>query len=378
MQWITAIAAFAVTMFTLSVIVSVMVETVHRFLRSRRNGLRQLIEKLYVHSIEPRLEPAGGGTMTPDQFALLMMENPTAGTAEAGTPVVVGEMSRLNAIDSMPVEVFMQRLGDLKMQLREPSAALNQVAAVPPLEDVVADIAAKFVTFGQEQSVAFERRSRTLAVICALALALVAYVHPLDLARVYLKNPELAEKVADSGEDIEARLTKLDETIARLKTDVPAGQPTLEGVANEISAAVEDIKTEIDTLKAVGVPLGWPGGALVCGDNILVENCLYPAGFVEIPIPSGVNLLWLIFGGLLVGLGAPFWQQIITSLAATNTITQKVASIVGGTEAARTGPLAAMAAARPAEPAQSTALRTFMVADSAGAIQKREPRPTQP
>jgi len=364
MQWITAIAAFAVTMFTLSVIVSVMVETVHRILRTRHTGLKRMIEKLYAHSIAPRLRPADDGTMMPDQFAVLMMENRATGVAEMSETVTAKQTSRLDTIDSIPVEVFTQRLADLKMELKDTSLKM---------EDVVADIAAKFVTFGQERSVAFERRSRTLAVICAIVLALVAYVHPLNLARVYLKNPELAEKVASKGEDIEAQLAKLDATIAALRADVPTDQQTLQNMAKDISGAMDDVKTRIDTLKAEGVPLGWPGGAIVCGDNVLAENCLVPLGNVQIQIPSGVNLVWLIFGGLLVGLGAPFWQQIITSLAATNAITPKLASIVGGAEAPRGAQVAAVAAAQPAETLPSTAVRTYMVASSAGGMQKRMP-----
>jgi len=366
MQWITAIAAFAVTMFTLSVIVSVMVETVHRVRRSREKGLKQLIEKLYVHSIAPRLQPAGGGTMTPAQFAAIMMENRATGEASSSDTVRVGESSRLAAIDSMPVEVFTQKLADLKMELKDPNLAM---------EDVVADIAAKFVTFGQELSVAFERYSRRVSVACAIVLALVAYVHPLNLARVYLRNPEVAERVANHGENIEARLVELDEAVARLKADT--GQPGPEGLADDISVALDDIRNRIDALKAEGVPLGWPAGAAACSANFLAENCLVPLGDVQLPIPSGINLVWLLFGGLLVGLGAPFWQQIITFLAAPNAITQQLASIVGGTEAVRAGPLTTVAAARPAEPAQSTAVRTFSVAAAAGITQRRVPGPTK-
>ncbi len=370
MQWITAIAAFAVTMFTLSVIVSVMVETVHRILRSRHKGLMQLIEKLYVHSIAPRLEPAAGGTMTPRQFAVTMTENRAAGQVDSTKTVVANETGRLHSIDSMPVEVFTQKLADMKMRLKD----LNL-----DMETVVADIAAKYVTFGQEQSVAFERRSRTLAVVCAMLLAVVAYVHPLNLADVYLKNPELAERVASKSEDIEEDLETLNETIEELRAEVPAGQPTLETASDEIATAMDDVKARLDSLKAEGVPLGWPKGAVGCGDGkVFVENCLFSVWGLAIPIPSGVNFIWLMFGGLLVGLGAPFWQQVITSVAATNTITQKLASIVGGTAATRGATLAAVAAAPTRSSLESTAVRTFTVATNAGPVQDREAASNRP
>jgi hypothetical protein len=298
--------------------------------------------------------------MTPHDFAVIMTENRAAGATDTSGTVVATETSRLNSIDSMPVEVFTQKLADLRMELKDTNLKM---------EDVVADIAAKYVTFGQEQSVAFERRCRTLSVVCAMLLALVAYVHPLNLASVYLKNPELAERVASKGEDIETELEKLNATIEALRAQAPADQQTLEDATKDITAAADDIKARIDTLKAEGVPLGWPIGAKSCsGENVLVENCLVPVWDLQIHLPSGVNFIWLLFGGLLVGLGAPFWQQIISSIAATNAITQKVASIVGGPESTR--PVAAVAAI-PAAPTQSTAVRTYMVASKAGDMQKR-------
>lgn len=368
MQWITAIIAFAVTMFMLSVIVSVMVETVHRLRRTRHKGLKQLIEKLYVHSIATRLRPAGGATLSPESFAVLILENRATGEVEDGDTVQATETGRLNSIDSIPVEVFTQKLADLKLVLKDDRLKM---------EDVVADIAAKYVTFGQEMSVSFERKSRTIAVVCAMVLAVVAYVHPLNLARVYLKNPELAEQVARKSEDIEAQLKALDGTIDGLKANVTEDPATLEAAANEIVDAADDIKARIEALKAEGVPLGWPDGAGACnGESLFVQDCVAEIGSLHVPVPSAMNLVWLLFGGLLVGLGAPFWQQIIGSLVAANGLTQKLASIVNGAEPAR-GAVAAVAAVPAAAAPAPTAVQTFKVATEAGPIQMRYAAPAR-
>jgi hypothetical protein len=353
MAWI---AAFAVTMFMLSVIVSVMVETVHRFRGTRHEGLKQTIERLYEHSIAPRLQPKDKAEVSAEEFANLILQNrSTAGTPENTVSMLAAIRRGTDRIDSMPVEIFTQRLADLQFE---------PIDAKARLEDIVKDISAKYVTFGSEMSVAFERKSRRIAVVCALVLALAAYVHPLNLARVYLKNPELAEKIAAKGEEVGKRMEELESSLAELRNASKTDDGTQDENRKEIIASIETINTRLGELKAEGVPLGWPA-AEACITIPLVSNCSAAIGGVQITFPSVGNLIWLLFGGLLVGLGAPFWEKIITSLATTTALTQKVASIVGGTEPqpAATKLVATGGAGVLAEP---TAVQTFNIAKNAG------------
>ena len=72
MQWLTALLAFATTMLLFAVVVSTMVEMVHRIFRLRRKGLRLMLENLYSRVIEPKLK---GAKPTAEKFADIILEN---------------------------------------------------------------------------------------------------------------------------------------------------------------------------------------------------------------------------------------------------------------------------------------------------------------
>ena len=44
--------------------------------------------------------------------------------------------------------------------------------------------------------------------------------------------------------------------------------------------------------------------------------------------PSIGSVFWLLVGGLLVGLGAPFWAQAVSNLSASRDVTRKITDIV--------------------------------------------------
>ena len=53
MHWLNAALAFAITMLILSMVVSTLVETLHRFLRLRADGLRIMLGKLFDDVVAP-------------------------------------------------------------------------------------------------------------------------------------------------------------------------------------------------------------------------------------------------------------------------------------------------------------------------------------
>ena len=55
MEWLEAGLAFAVIMMVFSTMVSVIIETGHRFMRIREKGLQRLIAQVYEDVIWPRL-----------------------------------------------------------------------------------------------------------------------------------------------------------------------------------------------------------------------------------------------------------------------------------------------------------------------------------
>ena len=317
MQWLTAVLAFATTMLVLSLIVSSIVEIIHRIFRLRQSGLELMLRKLYEHGIAPRLATGGEVRLDAATFAGIIMQNRVTGTDPPDRlSALAGWFVNRAKLTDMPVEMFTQKLADSRI-----------VGTVDHLTtDVVQDLAQKFEAFGAECSAYFESRARLMSFVVALLFALCFYVHPYRLANAYFANPELAEAVSERA----AAYVQLQAaTDAARRSNV--GEPSveaLEAALDDMKGALDDAVRQTGELAALGVPIGWQVDDLAACEGVLLKNCHWAGMGFRMPVPSFANLAWLVFGGLLIGLGAPFWAQAVASLGVTRDVGGKIAAVV--------------------------------------------------
>ena len=211
MQWITALLAFATTMLFFAIIVSMLVEMIHRTFRMRQAGLRLMLQRYFEVVLKDTkhvdLTRGGGTEATALDFANDMVTNramePSANEEESFLKDWWGSQVMRMLLDSskhtdLPVEIFVQKLADEKF--------LPQ-ADVP--DEVLKDLSQRYVGFGRGMSAYFERRARLFSVIISFVVAWIFYVHPYDLAVAYLKSPELAQDVAAMSQQMIEKVKKL-------------------------------------------------------------------------------------------------------------------------------------------------------------------------
>lgn len=388
MDWITAALAFATTMLFFALVVSSLVEMIHRFVGLRQRGLQLMLENFYdqvVSGYVKRADP--DSTLTAEEFAEAIMANRAvesvdhAGGATRSDVNLSGRMIRwlsARTMTNVPVELFAQKLA-AKVSFAEEN-----------LTTVVQDISQKYVAFGEEASEYFRRRARLFSVIVAFPVAFLFYVQPYDLAQAFLRDPTLARRIADANVDL---LKKLEPPPVNSQASASSATATGDSGANTAPSAsgeasgdaeVKRLRAELAALREgfrqwdqMSIPVGWPDlrGVPTCRELPANErvgilwstNCSYAwplAGDVLIPSPA--QLFWLCIGALLVGLGAPFWAQAIGALTVSRGAVEKIGAIVEAddTRAARAAaPAAAGTAAAVA--ARSTPVRSFAVARTA-------------
>ena len=385
MEWLTAILAFATTMLIFSMITSTFVETFHRLAGSRSFGLIKMLEHMYDHVIDTHMKDPQQPTSNEkvrrerrEKFVkqMIMVRAPALSAVEMPDTAA-------SLLSSRPVQMLLGFLKGLLFVIRSPGFLLNRVsyrayalgvgqwrllsylpivtfmerlatspfsavwkkkyASDPALgEQVLQDIGQKFELYGQEASVYFERKARLLAVPMAVFVAWTFYVHPYDLIQTYLQRPEIAAKVADLKDDL------------------------LEGGAQLKDVAQSEVDELLEKLQAVEAPIGWTDGKGGCVKYFkTVEwGCLFP-------LPNNrPDIVWLLIGGLLVGLGAPFWAKAVRRIAEVKDAPKNVAKILKPEvqpQAAQDQPLTPSATAR------SEAIQAFYVAVAAGQAQPTEP-----
>ncbi|MEZ5933627.1 MAG: hypothetical protein R3F54_17075 [Alphaproteobacteria bacterium] len=342
MEWLTALLAFAITMLVFSIIVSTLVETIHRFLGSRSFGLIMMLEHFYDGVIRAYLDDGQKETQREAFIARMVRVRAPASSSDASTPIAKdGWMSRLllplmslwswinrasrtarklgvnqwHLLSDLPIETFMERLGSSSF-----SDVLDRKYASDPAtrQEVLKDIAQKFELYGQEAKIYFERKARTISVLVAMGVAWAFYVHPSTLMQTFLQRPEVAAGVADLKDDLLKR-------VGEVEQELQAGGAGSDEKGEDIRAALGEIEKELEPLKAAGVPIGWPEdkrNGLFCEDAKNDRTCwLY--------YPKDVSdFFWLLMGGLLVGLGAPFWAKAIGQIIQAQGISQNISKIL--------------------------------------------------
>jgi hypothetical protein len=278
---------------------------------------------------------------------------------------------------------FMERLGsiDIGEAVKQANAVANTAgaAAAGAADAVLKDIAQKFEAFGKEAGTYFEGRARLLSVLVAIVLAFAVHVDAIDLFKTYLRDPNARTKVIEQSQAVTAQYKAAQdaaEAVKKLAPNDPEGPVTPPDVKVEIEklkkdweAAIAGANTTVKQYADLGVPLGWNDDRLKAANMkplvwtckklrtgetestlTVVDQCLVndkgyegPPGlqhknvYVGIPRNPGV-LFYLLVGGLLIGLGSPFWYDAVTGL------TNLRSAVGGATGSARPQPAAAHAA----------------------------------
>jgi hypothetical protein len=259
---------------------------------------------------------------------------------------------------------------------------------------VLKHVAQKFEAFGKEASVYFEGRARLLSVVVAIALAFLAHVDAIDLFRTYLRDPNARAKVIEQSEAITAQYKaaeKIMETLSRIKEKLPAAaspaeeekkaadakalDEQIEALKKDTLATISNAKASVKQFGELGVPLGWTDERKATAKMLpLVWTCTklsdklterlgtwwqtcrsdeedkeqaaklrengqelhytkYRNAWLQVPTELKV-WLYLFLGGLLIGLGAPFWYDAVVGLTNIRNSARGTASADAQTHAA--------------------------------------------
>lgn len=291
---------------------------------------------------------------------------------------------------------FMERLGsiDVGQAIADADAAATNAAreagatAADAVNVVLKDVAQKFEAFGREASVYFEGRARLLSVAVAIALAFLAHVDAVDLFRTYLRDPNARAKVIEQSEAVTARYKAAKDAADAVKDivkDANAAPPDVKAQVEKIrqdwTEAIGKVDATVKQYADLGVPLGWNDErierarmsqwAWTCKDpnkqegeglGSLWKDCGKNQWrreiWVQVPTSPGV-WFYLFLGGLLVGLGAPFWYNAVTGLTNIRNAARGTASADAQTRAG----VAAAAGAGTTQPA--TPVDIFRVSNAA-------------
>jgi len=382
MQLIEAALAFAITMLVLSLIVSSFVELIHRFWLMREAGLKymlgQIFDQVLVKYVKPWAEreaakfPDFKGKKHADDiyaaaresFVQRMSANRVPMGVEPRTTELADNTTTVDReiannkqtwafgllggrdLTSLTPAEFMERLGsmDVGKELKDAAAAAGTDAA-NTVDHVLTDIAQKFEAFGKEAGSYFEGRARLLSVCVAIVLAFAIRVDAIELFNTYLRDPSARNNVIEQTQAVTAQYKAAKDAAEALekisKSDNP---PPSADVKAQVEALQKQWQSTVDSTRAtvkqysdLGLPIGWTKqnatlnpDAATCSKGGVVrvlvegETCDGVAG--KVGLWSVLKLICsLVLGGILIGLGGPFWANAVTGLTNIRSIAKDIA-----------------------------------------------------
>lgn len=329
MEWLGAALAFAITMLALSTVVTTTVETIHRIVGLREKGFRLMLEHFYDAAIAPHVERALAPSAAHRSDFLDTM---TANRAPAGNVALDSKFLSWiwggRQVGSLSLEDFMARLGDSRFG--NAVAQIQSVGGATCLDVVLQDLGHKFESFGRDASEYFQARARLVSVLVAFVIGWQCYVNPLVLVSTFLRDPKVTAAVVAAGPAYIEKSKKAEESLNRLPTIEPKPHPTgseaappqppkgdgtvaADGELEGAAALHAEAQRQLEDILALGVPIGWTEARLKAAGFAHTSFWLvYPVSF-----PGALpTIAWLLLGGLLVGLGSPFWRDAVLSLTA--------------------------------------------------------------
>jgi hypothetical protein len=143
-------------------------------------------------------------------------------------------------------------------------------------------------------------------------------VDAINLFKTFLREPETRAKVIEKYDDVtSAYLKQLEDAKAKVEkvakeTDNSA---TSKQQIDVLKSSIDDVKKAVAKAKTdatgLGVPISWTEERIKSAKNIFDGYTWLPAVY----IPGSITAVFgLLLGGLLIGLGAPFWFDMVKSL----------------------------------------------------------------
>ena len=353
MPLLEAFLALALTMLSFAMVATLLVELGMRVVGTRSRDLRTMLEAYYESELKPlmgqKLEEELNARIDPAVVARLQAKSRKVkkGAVALEQTVITYKEVLLDELRNNPL-FFEQESLSFFRKILKPRYFVKPLVELSPedlfkrlattefgkaikerseleIDDAVDSMSRAYDKYGNAASDIFKRRSSLVSLAAGLVVALVLNVNALVILKSFLNDPVARGQMVAQAEAITRQYEALQ------------SRPEAQGFENaeEAKALVAEMSSKVDALQDSGIDFGWKPTAAPQrywnGQDASKDSFLKQAG---------AFLVWLVGAlgtGMLVGLGCPFWFNIVTK------ITSVLRVVRGGAGAAGKGGLAGQA-----------------------------------
>lgn len=319
MPLLEAFLALALTMLSLAMIATLGVEFLNRVAGTRAKGLKNLLEEFYDSELGPRIKSELNKSEEQVQAAKTalvkrLLTNPLVKDKDTAKFLE----KNLADLESLSTENLLKRLANTDLGQKIKTKSEQEI------DEFVDSIARSYEAFGVASSEMFRRKARIISSLAGIVVAIGLNVNAIMVFQMYLDDPNVRTQAVAQADAIVKRYEKsLDEAAggdaaAGDTTNLPPGFESLDDVRQQIAAMKNDIK-ELDNL---GIKVGWTAGKapVTVWNDSKPEDASTASGGRTFGRMLASWRFWewflgIIGTGFLIGLGGPFWFDVVRKLS---------------------------------------------------------------
>jgi hypothetical protein len=279
--------ALAVSMLIFSTLATMVVEIINKIFRVRQKGLTKMLEAFYETEVKERIQ------------VMLVRD----GAAVEDMPEFIKKVTSMTGgSHTLPTIEFIRRLAETEVGKRMAQHADNEV------DDLIDDITDRYEDHGRKASQFFRRYSQLGTVIVSVLIALCLNINAVTIFRTIQNNRELTQAIAGQAEQAMAAYQLIAESKKATAPKDETGKTSADTDIEKLKGSMQEFRKAVDDAEKLGLPIGWEDDQFFNSKNIEKMGLF-------------VWFLTTVFTGFLIGLGGPFWFDMVKRLTGVSQVT---------------------------------------------------------
>ena len=274
MDVISLLIAVSLSMFLFSTLSSMLVELFNRIRDKRNIQLRTMLNEFYQQELLP------------------LAKN----SVVEGADNFIARVDKNNNKERVDTNEFIRRVAETDIGQKISSQLNSEV------DDLIAEMALRFEEMGDRYREFYRKDAALVNLLCSVLIALVLNINLITIMQSIHANPKVLAALVEKAEALE-------------KVQQSATATQAQKFAQQLKDDTKQLRLKINKL---GIPYGWPTKSFRDPQLSFLQQ-------LKNSLSQGVSslgvILWFIttlITGLLIGLGGPFWFDIMKRLLSVN------------------------------------------------------------
>lgn len=303
MPLLEAFLAMALTMLSFAMVATLLVELGQRVVKTRARDLRTMLDSYYEEQLKPLAEAELGEKYADlvqykKEFIDGLLTNPLLNKSESLSflKTLIKPRYFVKPLVELSAEDFFKKLATTEIGLSIKERGELEI------DEVVDSLSMGYDKYCSAASDIFKRRAQLVSLGAGLLVAVSLNVNAFVVLESYMHDPVLRDRVVARAEQITAQY------------EAVQAREEAQGFKNpeEVKALLTEISSNVDDLEESGVAFGWKSESAPQKFWIGKTSPQF-----SLPEKLGGSLFWLVGAlgtGMLVGLGCPFWFNIVSKI----------------------------------------------------------------